>query len=75
MAITEEPYDLILVVKVAGYGTLAHARKEAATLKRVLEVNLHNKPEVLMVEPDGETVLTLTCTEVTWGPLHGEAGP
>jgi len=70
----EENYEMVLVVKVKGHGTHEHKRKQAATIKRILEVKTHSTPTVYLVEDDGEDVLTLTMTEVTWNEQKGMAG-
>lgn len=42
----EEEYELLLLVRVTGYGTSEHQAKQASEVKRILEVNMGGEVKV-----------------------------
>lgn len=60
----EEPYEFALVVKITGYGNQEHQDKEAAIVKRMLEVKMHREVEVF-VAPNLKPKTT-KLIPVTW---------
>lgn len=66
MAEQEQEYDLTLVVTTKGYGTMEAKRKEAATVKRILEVKMQKPLDVFMEDPSSGLTMELSATLVDW---------
>lgn len=70
---TEEPYVYYVIVELTGHGTSEHAQKEAASMKRHLDVWGHKDHRVWMAEDIEDTSRNLI--PVTWAPvMPGEVG-
>lgn len=69
----EEPYVFYLVVEIHGHGTFEHMQKEAAAMKRRLDVGSHTEHKCWMAEDLEDTSRNLI--PVTWPPVQpGEGG-